>query len=483
MLFYLYSSAILYLQGAAPTSAGPANANQESPPSPPESSLAPAHPSEGIRPYQRPRPVTLKPGEEFIRSLGENVNVIKKTNPPGINPPFDIRVRYHFPKELKEKAERYVAYTRLADQHPNALMSLITIKHRDNSYDIDTEYADGGTLGKFNEKLKPEHREFFALSVAFQLLHSLAYFHNVHNLANNNVTTRHIYLRRDGCLKTDLYNLLPPEKVNEDWSILENSIFVSPERRTNPTDFLFQNGDTWAAGAIIYAILKGKNYDSSSDDRAEFDAFVASGNFEALTNNKMLQYLMKHLLVKDPTKRFNALQALAFCYLFTTSKETLTVEGVNLKHPWRLEEQAFAPSLFNERRVDIGEQLRSFTQDRESFELLSTIFGSDADQATEANNKLQEKINTMDSLLLQELNTWKELRHGSREGGTLDERENAQRRTVDKLFREVIKNREIYAWKALSLIEEHVRMLKKAREAEERFRMREEVRNAEGQNQ
>jgi Protein kinase domain len=269
--------------------------------------------------------------EEVFKS-GNNIKILKKLTSS------EIFARHTISGDRKQKITAWIEYTHLASRHPNSIMSLLAVKHRDKTVDVDVEYADYGSLFTFIPKIEVEHRTHVAMSVARQLLLSLMYFNIVHNKRHRNINPHTVLLRRDGCVKLDLYNYVERGLVELNEDHLLNSVFVAPELRSS-VDLRVRDdnhsADIWAVGAIIVAIMMGNQlYPNTKLNRStvqkitktqEYNNFMNlidhyhktsnEDQFKVLIPNLELRFLVLQCLKLNPSERWTAIDGVAYIHL------------------------------------------------------------------------------------------------------------------------------------------------------------------------
>ncbi len=178
-----------------------------------------------------------------------------------LDPPYEIFARYSVRRQYKAKAKRMIDHTHAASRHPNILIALLAVKHHNGTIDVDVEYCDGGTLGAFIPWFHPEHRPFAAMSIVKQVLMSLQYnMLVVSDKVHHNLCPRYIYLKRDGCVKTDIPDLWDLESLHHSWAYFSRLPYTAPELRRSPRDYSKsdEKADVWAIGVLIFAIMIGR---------------------------------------------------------------------------------------------------------------------------------------------------------------------------------------------------------------------------------
>ncbi len=273
-----------------------------------------------------------------------------------INPPFELFARYVLPHELRTKANRIIEHTQEAPRHPNIFMTLVAVKHRDGTVDIDLEYADGGTMMAFIPRFANEHRELVALSVIRQVLQAIAYLDTVHKgQRHRHICPRYVYLRRDGCVKLDVPEMFDKETVEKNQAHFLESPYTAPECRTLDTFFAGDHrSDLWSLGVLIIGIMTGLTLqprrkaqragdnipsDPLTDDEiraynSECDAFNAlvQSNDDSLWRqyapNDYIRFFVRRFLQDKPENRGTAMEALALTYAFGGVIEATTAQEI-----------------------------------------------------------------------------------------------------------------------------------------------------------
>jgi len=417
----------------------------------------------------------LKGNLKLIKRLSPIVQVLRRGE-------SELFVRYTFPNELRWMAVKQVKGTEIASRHPNYIMPLLAVKHRDGSVDIDTEYADAGPLSIYMTLFPRFTRAIIAKSVAKQVLSSLLYFDNVHNMQHRNICPTTIFLRRDGCVKVGCYDLIDPTvvKANPDWYI--DSPYCAPENRSKTAKERCKSdakADVWSVGVLLFSIMVGRTLqpknnkthlgqdtEAATEDQEEYYR-VEKAVFEHLWRkgteaewkdaipDDELRHLVRWCLEKDVNKRASLAEALALIHLFggidkkddenaavatkqqnhnhdenddENDDERLTTT-ISRPHPWATKKIAHDSSSIIKEHDGVRSHLEK---------ALATPFnlGPEYD-----NGKLKNDANILRGIpevLRNENLLWRETRSVE-----------TQRSQVDKNMRDVIRDRDKLAWQAM----------------------------------
>lgn len=187
------------------------------------------------------------------------VQVLRRIGP-------EIFVRYFIDKAERWKSLKMIEMTQLASRHPNIVMPLLAVKHRDGRIEIDTEFADAGNAMIYLVTFPLEYKVLAAKSVARQLVASLHYFDVVHDKQHRNICPTTVFFRRDGCVKLGFYDLMNPSVVKENPTWYLENPYVPPECRGRSELHIEQRcrtdskADVWMVGVMILSIITGKTF-------------------------------------------------------------------------------------------------------------------------------------------------------------------------------------------------------------------------------
>lgn len=199
--------------------------------------------------------------DERGEGISKGIEVLRRNG-------IEIFVRYKVPKQLRWQSDKMVIQTKLADRHQNIVMPLLAVKHKDASFEIDTEFADAGNLLIYLVKFPTAYRLNAAKSIAKQLFAGLLHFDVVHDMQHRNINPTTIFLRRDGGVKLGFFDLLNEQVVADNCDWYFNNPYVAPEYKFQPQLTMDrcinkritsnEKADVWAVGATIVAVLLGK---------------------------------------------------------------------------------------------------------------------------------------------------------------------------------------------------------------------------------
>jgi serine/threonine protein kinase len=429
-------------------------------------------------------------GPTTLCILGTNVIVLRRTIDP-----YRIFVRYIFPRALKPKAQKYLDHTSLADQHPNLLMSLLAVKHRNGSVDVDTEFADAITLMAFISKFSKEHRLIVAMSVAQQLFMGLYYREAVHGQVHRHISPRYVLLQHNGCAKLDVFDAFERDDIENNQDYFLTLPYTAPECRANVDAFLKgdSRADVWSVGMLILAILQGKTYQphqkaqrlgdtvalETSDDRkayrlerAEIEDDDTRATLIQAIPDAGLRYLVGRCLVKEKAQRATPLEAYVFTILLggaaadqpnpynLQQHESIKLNDVSgklqtLNHPWALDPNAFKfdaqheidnSKKDNQNDAPTGALLQSVPKTKKVLlNLASKTIGILLKDSTFPKQFFatfepqRELLKALAKDIEREHRSWGDCRA-----------DRSMRAPVDQFMREFIRYRSINAWKGLS---------------------------------
>jgi len=273
------------------------------------------------------------PKPELLFGLREN-KVLVMRDPNG-----KVFVRYIFPPESRAKAERYINRVQISISHPNILYGISAFMHRKGVIDIDAEYCDAWSLTKLIPRIPEEWRPIVAASVVRQVLQAIVYGAYVTRTRFRHICPRYIYVRRDGCVKLDLPDIMHMNSLRDEEAYFLENPYTAPECRHSMGSFKSDDyrSDLWSVGVLILAIMTGStlqppyrasrtpNELTDEEDMLDYQEDVVAFETLITTNddnlwnmyipNDYLRFLARRFLQIRCTSRGTIVSALAITYV------------------------------------------------------------------------------------------------------------------------------------------------------------------------
>jgi serine/threonine protein kinase len=396
---------------------------------------------------------------KVLKALSPHVYVCKKNT--------EIFVRYVIPNEIKWIGNKLIEATKSNVRHPNVLMSLVAVKHTNRDVDVDVEYADAGSLASLLQYFPINKRTDVAKSVARQIFQSLFYHLVVHNKEHRNVNPESVFLRRDGCVKLGFFDLINEDHVALNIDRFMDSPYCAPESKVSVrarvnTD---SKADVWAVGALIVSIMTGKsflrkgkrslypggdyNFRDSYNGNENYDSDFAF--FETLVNygtNEMWKNVIPDAGLRHLAKRCLRLKKENRATIGECCALTILLGG--LQNPdgskysmFETENDALAPKIPDPFATDpesLKEVPKITDYGKKMREILFPAYDFITDEEIYLKGDSAVALQKLAELSSSELNIWKVARE-----------DNTKRSLIDKIFREITKQRQSLAWKTLSV--------------------------------
>lgn len=353
-----------------------------------------------------------------IKELDNNTQVLKKDREDAI--PFVRHTVQKNPDASKDQTAQLIEVVKLALRHPNFLMPLsMTEDEKNSSVDFNMEYANAGSLNSLILFFKKEDLVNVAKSVARQLVSALSYMEVVHDRYYPTLDSKKIFLRSDGCVKL--------------------SPFVSISDKTKKPTNLGKNN----LGAVILSIIMCHN-SFELDRLLEKCTEHTEGWKEALK-----KFIPDEALCYFTTRCFEKTPAMT---LVEAAALTMVLGGFNIDNPETgdpLTDKTLDPFATPEKALkkDVAEGIEFAGNEialwlQKLIPLLNESVSPKNIQEGVSKAEEKEKIITeIARLLLLGLQSWEKKRKISP----------PLRTKVDKEMRELVKEIQEPAWKAMKM--------------------------------
>uniref|UniRef100_A0A6B2LBF2 non-specific serine/threonine protein kinase n=1 Tax=Arcella intermedia TaxID=1963864 RepID=A0A6B2LBF2_9EUKA len=234
-------------------------------------------------------------------------------------------------KKLVEKAENLKTETSLLQRlhHPN-IVELIDICDTKETLFIVMELMEGGELYEEIVRRK-SFTEKDASYIMLQLLRSLDYLHS-QGIVHRDLKLENLLLTKKNALDIKLadFGLSKVYTGEAMQTACGTPYYVAPE-------ILLADGygpkiDTWAAGVLLYVLLSGRLPFSGETDVDLFKAILEAEliwkkpQFDTVSGEA--KDLIKKLIVKDPSQRYTAAQALQHPFILHHNDTRLLTKDV-----------------------------------------------------------------------------------------------------------------------------------------------------------
>ena len=189
------------------------------------------------------------------------------------------------------------------------------------------EYCPGKDL---IEKIKNKNRfsQEEALVIFFQLLDAFIYMHKM-NICHRNIRTEHILFDKNNKPKIIGFGYSSFYKKNEKLDEPYGSLCYACPEIIDEQPYNPELADVYSLGVILYVLICGYLPFSDEDDNQN-KTLISEGKIEypKEINNK-LKDLLKHMLDKDPKKRYNFQKIIKHPWIKPFSEEFLS-QGINI---------------------------------------------------------------------------------------------------------------------------------------------------------
>ena len=211
-------------------------------------------------------------------------------------------------------------------KHRN-IVSLFEIYESPKYFYLITEYISGKDL---IERLirKKRFTEEQAQRIFFQLLDALIYMHKM-NICHRNLRTEHILFDSNNRPKIVGFGYSSFYESNKNIEGGYGSLCYTCPEIIDDKPYNPELADVWSLGVILYVLICGYLPFSDEDDIKNKN-LISSGNidFPKEISNK-LKDLLKHMLEKDPKKRYNFQKILKHPWIKPYGEKVLS-QGINV---------------------------------------------------------------------------------------------------------------------------------------------------------
>lgn len=260
----------------------------------------------------------------FIRLIGEGyfskVKLAYK-NIEGESKKYAVKMIYKKRVDLSLREEFLNELSILSTiDHPNVVKFFETYED-DHNYYLVMEYLEGGNIFERKENKSDGVNEAYISKIAHKIISAINYCHTI-GVVHRDIKPENIlfaYKNPDSEVKIIDFGLSKKfNSASEDFmkSFIGTPFFVAPEVISMKYDF---NCDLWSIGATMYMLFTG-NPPFNSQNKNEILHSIQNNkpDFSQIIWKKVsseAKDFVKKLLVKNPKKRMNSIQALNHKFL------------------------------------------------------------------------------------------------------------------------------------------------------------------------
>lgn len=252
----------------------------------------------------------------FLKSNPSKIFVVKSINKDNLS----LRQMNNLVKEVK-------LLSRL--DHPNIIKYYETYDDEEEFHIVMT-YCTGGELFDYIRN-KGNLSEKESIKIIYQIIHGIAHCHSK-SIIHRDLKAENILFETPSREIVKIIDFGLSIKSKDDTtlhSLVGTSKYISPELITGEYD---SKCDMWAIGVIFYLMLYGEYpFDDETNDRQKIFYKIQNKepHYSNTTVSKKANEFLKHLLNKDPSKRYDAETALKDEWLANEIKKEINLTIYN----------------------------------------------------------------------------------------------------------------------------------------------------------